>query len=250
MPSLKKGNGHLLKQELRVLDLKYSAKRFGEMDATERQLNCTKALMIISVITGWTIPNPGPMLDILADQFEKKMSEAYENINLEEVEYAFRNKGLDIKDWGKALNLSLIDEVLKPYLHNRSDLSMQEEKMKSQLTKQELEKTPSQMDDKEWEEWLEDISKYEINKIPCDSYEYLVRKEKISISPKDKHDYMGRAIEYMASTIEPTSLAGIEFLKMKTKGEFSAAVTGSLITIAKRLVVFDYFHKSTENGTV
>ena len=98
MPSLKKGNGHLLKQELRVLDLKYSAKRFGEMDATERQLNCTKALMIISVITGWTIPNPGPMLDILADQFEKKMSEAYENINLEEVEYAFRNKGLDIKD--------------------------------------------------------------------------------------------------------------------------------------------------------
>ena len=63
-------------------------------------------------------------------------------------------------------------------------LSMQEEKMKSQLTKEELEKTSSQMDDKEWEEWLEDISKYEINKIPCDSYEYLVRKEKISISPK------------------------------------------------------------------
>lgn len=224
------------------------AKRFGDMDDTERNLSCIKALMTISVITGWTIPNPGPMLDILAEQFEKKMAEAYENMNLEEVEYAFRNKGLDIKDWGKALNLSLIDEVLKPYLHNRADLSMQEEKMKNQLTKEEIEKTPSQMDDKEWEEWLEDISKYEINKIPCDSYEYLVRKEKISLSPKDKHDYMGRAIKHIASTIDSTSLEGIEFFKMKTKGEFSAAVTGSLITIAKRLVVFDYFHKKPEDG--
>lgn len=238
----------MLPQEARVVDLKYSAKRFGQMEPDERQMSCTKTLMTISVITGWTIPNPGPMLDILAEQFEKKMTEAYENINMDEVEYAFRNKGLDIKDWGKALNLSLIDEVLKPYLHNRSDLSMQEEKMKNQLTKEELEKTPSQMDDKEWEEWLEDISKYEINKIPCDSYEYLVRKEKISLSPKDKHDYMGRAIEHIAATIEPTSLEGIEFLKMKTKGEFSAAVTGSLITIAKRLVVFDYFHKKPEDG--
>jgi trans-2-enoyl-CoA reductase len=239
----------MLPQEAKIVDLKYSAKRFGQMEPDERQMSCTKILMTISVITGWTIPKPGPMLDILSEQFEKKMTEAYENINMDEVEYAFRNKGLDIKDWGKALNLSLIDEVLKPYLHNRADLSMQEEQIKNQIPKEELEKTPSLMSDEDWEEWLEDISKYEVNKIPCDSYEYLVRKEKISLSPKDKHDYMARAIEYIASTIEPTSLDGIEFLKMKQKGEYSAAVTGTLITIAKRLIVFDYFHKNENNGT-
>jgi hypothetical protein len=36
---------------------------------------------------------------------------------------------------------------------------------------------------------------------------------------------------------------------MKQKGEYSAAVTGTLITIAKRLIVFDYFHKNENNGT-
>jgi len=163
------------------------------MEPVERNLSAIKMLMTISAITGWTLPNPGPMLDTLLEQFEKKLSESYANINSEEFEYAFRNKGLDIKDWGKALNLALIDEVIKPYLHDRADISLQEEKLHGQLSKEEIEKEPSQMPDDEWEEWLNDIAKYEINKIPRDSYEYLVRKEKISISPKDKHDYMARA---------------------------------------------------------
>lgn len=238
----------MLKPEAAVVERKYAAKRFGDMEPVERNLSAIKMLMTISVITGWTIPNPGPMLDTLAEQFEKKLNESYANINIEEFEYAFRNKGLDIKDWGKALNLSLIDEVIKPYLHDRADISLQEEKLHGQLSKEDIEKTPSLMKDEEWEEWLNDIAKYEVNKIPCDSYDYLVRKEKISLAPAEKHDYMRRAIEHIAATIEPTSLEGIEFLKMKTKGEFSAPVTGTLITIAKRLVVFDYFHKESTDG--
>lgn len=251
MPYLKEGNGYLLKQEKQLLEVKYSAPRFGTLSEDERDMAATKALMSISVITGWTIPNPGLMLDVLIDQFKKKMIESYQNLNMEEIEYAFRNKGLDTKDWGKALNLALLDEVLKPYLHNRADLSLQEEKISSQLQlppdryKSEdgtiYEKKPEPMSDEDWEEWLPSIAEYKLMEIPCDAYNYLVRKKLIDLSADQKHEYMAKAIHHLSSITEPLSNYGIELERMKKVGKFSPDVTGTLITISKRLVVFDYF---------
>jgi len=42
---------------------------------------------------------------------------------VDEIEYAFRQSGTTVRDWGKAMNLSLIDEVLIPYLGERKILS-------------------------------------------------------------------------------------------------------------------------------
>lgn len=209
------------------------------MPDEERWLVAKVLLLKIHAITGWTLP-VSEMMNIFIDQMQKKMQESYRNVTAEEVEYAFRNRGLDIKDWGKELNLTMVDEVMFPHLNTRSELSKFEEQQKNKPPEIEEKK---QLSDEEWKEWLEDISKYEVNKIPCASYEYLVRKEKIILSPKEKHDYMERAIGHIAATMDVASLEGIEFFKMKTKGEYSASVTGTLITIAKRLVVFDYFHK-------
>lgn len=79
-------------------------------------------LLKIHVITGWVIPS-SDLQTILVDQFQKKLMESYPNMNTEEIEYAFRNGGTTVKDWGKAMNLSLIDEVLIPYLAERQRLS-------------------------------------------------------------------------------------------------------------------------------
>lgn len=79
-------------------------------------------LMKIHVITGWTIPDSS-LLIVLIDQFQKKLVESYPNMNVDEIEWAFRNKGTVVKDWGKAMNLSLIDQVLIPYLDERKTLS-------------------------------------------------------------------------------------------------------------------------------
>lgn len=237
-------------QEKKVVALKYAAKRFGVMSEEERDLAANKALVLISMITGWTVPSKPDLTEMLVLQLAKKMLESYADVNIEEFEYAFRNKGLDIKDWGKALNLALIDEVMKPYLHNRADLSLQEEKISTQLPKSDIEKEPEPMSDKEWEEWLVDIAGYRLNMIPCDSYEYLVRKGEIVLSKDQKNQLMERAINHTLQTTDPSSLEGINFLRMKEKGEYSVDVTGSLITISKRLAVFDYFHNkkgSTEN---
>lgn len=86
-------------------------------------------LLKIHVITGWAIPSDERM-EILLDQFIKKIKESYPNTNPEEWEFAFRNYGTTVKDWGKAMNLSLIDEVMMPYLADRKHLSHEVEERK------------------------------------------------------------------------------------------------------------------------
>lgn len=80
----------------------------------------------IHVITGWTIPNSPELLNILTDQFQKNLIEKYGMLNPDEIEYAFRHHGTDVQDWGKAMNLNLIDSVLSPYAHKRFDISEDE----------------------------------------------------------------------------------------------------------------------------
>lgn len=86
-------------------------------------------LLKIHVITGWTIPDKD-LLVILVDQFQKKLVESYPDMNTDEIEFAFRQSGTTVKDWGKAMNLSLIDEVLLPYLGERKILSHELEERK------------------------------------------------------------------------------------------------------------------------
>ncbi|GEO08730.1 hypothetical protein SAE01_12260 [Segetibacter aerophilus] len=94
----------------------------------ENIISHSKALIIkISIITGWTIPDDLDVKRILFDQFAKKIFETYASLNVQEVEYAIRNNGTQIKDWGKSINLSLIDEALQPYLIKRSEIRKLEE---------------------------------------------------------------------------------------------------------------------------
>lgn len=92
------------------------------MNQTELSAWGKSLLLKIHVITGWTIPD-SDILIVLIDQFQKKLVESYPNMNVDEIEYAFRQSGTMVKDWGKAMNLSLIDEVLIPYLGERKRLS-------------------------------------------------------------------------------------------------------------------------------
>jgi hypothetical protein len=89
---------------------------------------CKALLLKIHVITGWVVPEK-EMLTILLDQFQKKLVENYPDLNPEEIEFAFRSKGTTIEDWGKAMNLNLLDKVLVPYLDNRYKISETERQL-------------------------------------------------------------------------------------------------------------------------
>lgn len=119
----------VLDEENVIIQKKYAAKQIRQMNDQELSLWPKALLLKIHVITGWVIP-ASDLLNILIDQFQKKLIEDYGNLNTEEVEYAFRKSGTVIKDWGKEMNLNLIDQVLIPYLQERIEASANEEKGK------------------------------------------------------------------------------------------------------------------------
>jgi hypothetical protein len=126
----KKLEAVLAPEEKHIVGLKYKSKQFYKMTPSELVTECQILILKISVITGWGIPIDEFQL-ILTDQFCKKIIESYSTTNVDEIEHAFRNKSIEIKDWGKNFNLSLLDEVLLPYLDKRFNISTVEEKIKT-----------------------------------------------------------------------------------------------------------------------
>lgn len=90
------------------------------------------------------------LMIILVDEFTKKIIESYLNVTVEEVCHAFRSGGHEVKEWGKSLNISLIDEVMIPYLAKRFEVSRVEEQTKLIEYKPDLEQI-----DKEYQQFLQ-----------------------------------------------------------------------------------------------
>jgi hypothetical protein len=128
----------LTKQENRVVELKYKSKPIGELTDAQQSAWAKALLLKIHVITGWTIPNSDELLNILSDQFMKKLVETYPQLNTDEIEYAFRQHGTTIQDWGKAMNLNLLDSVLLPYINKRFLLSENERRLKDAPVEQKI----------------------------------------------------------------------------------------------------------------
>lgn len=94
---------------------------------------CMVLLLRLSVISGWVIPQ-AELKNILIENLCKKLEESYPELNVNEVEYAFRNKNIGIKDWwGKSFNVALFDEVMIPYLEKRYTVSDLEQRIKKPL---------------------------------------------------------------------------------------------------------------------
>lgn len=84
-------------------------------------------LFKISVITGWSIPNDKTYQDALVAEINFKCIEDYYDLTIEEVMYAMRNYSKHVEDYGKALNLQLIDKVIDLYRKDRMRVSLLEQ---------------------------------------------------------------------------------------------------------------------------
>lgn len=119
---------NLQPQEKKILELKYQSLPFSKMRPEELKF-CASALLIkISFITGWSLYEDQDSQGILKEQFQLKIVESYPNVNADEMLYAFR-QNTTVKDWGKFMNLALIDEVMIPYLDHRKEVSDLEENL-------------------------------------------------------------------------------------------------------------------------
>lgn len=245
--SLQRLSKNITSEERRVIELKYSGKRFGLMDENERFSVAEILLLKISTITGWTLPI-SELMDILTDQFQKVLIEKYTNTNISEFEYAFRNKGIEIKDWGKAMNLSLIDEIMIPYLEHRFEISRQEESQKSKPMEIENKQPVS---DEEYAQWLMDwksMPEINIDLIPLPFYDFLTNKNIIALTSKEKWEYTEKATTAIKAKLHEdmsickTNDAYIAFSKFCNQeiNGFEKEFKGRILNRAKRLIVFDY----------
>jgi hypothetical protein len=154
-------------------------------------------LIKIHAMTGWNFPDPASA-EILKEQFQKKMQEGYATVNTDEIEYAFRTYGTTVKDWGKSMNLSLIDEVMIPYLEARNSVSrLEETKQQPQIEHKE------DLSDKAMRDWLEETRKkvkagMKFDFVPLMLYDWLDKKGELAeLDTKTKFRYMDAAATYL-----------------------------------------------------
>jgi hypothetical protein len=148
------------------MEVKYQSPVFSRLSEPVLSVTAKTLLLKLHVITGWTLP-ADEMQEILKEQFTKKLVESYPMVNADEMLFAFRNN--HVKDWGKAMNLNLIDEVMSPYLERRLELSRMEE------TKRPLTLPAPEVSD---QEFIESVRKlYQVHKnykqIPVLAYKIL-----------------------------------------------------------------------------
>lgn len=222
------------------------------MTPVERGLWAKGAIIKIHVITGWVVPS-NELLNVLVDQFEKKMLEGYPTLNGDEFEYAFRTYGTTVKDWGKQMNLSLIDEVLIPYMEARRNVSAIEEQANARL----LDSPKEDVGDQAMSEWFEDLRKrtLRLEFLPLMIYDWLEKKERIKKTAAEKYEYLQQAVAYRQSKLakafeeqmnQDNRDALHAFIQMKETGEFKGAEVNNLKALAKRMILYDYIMELKE----
>lgn len=115
-------------EDLKVLEYKYAEKNISQLSDIEIINKAKECLLRIHVITGWNLPDDSAYMNVLIDEFVKKLKEDFYMLNFSEISFAFR-KSTGKQDWGKNTNLELISTVLAAYSHDRAKVSLEEENL-------------------------------------------------------------------------------------------------------------------------
>jgi|GEM_PF-5507657 len=226
------------------------------MDPQEIDLWGDALILKIYAITGWTVPE-STVLAILTDQFRKKMLESYALVNPDEVEYAFRNYGTTVQDWGKQMNLALIDQVMIPYLTRRAELSKVEEQA---MEPDPIPAPEADLSAQAMEDWCKElkgrIMRGEIGYsfMPLMPYYWLVKNGRLFRGKGERKEYWHKAIAQRqadltvaASTGGPEDRSTLsEFMGMKEQNEFAGPVADSLLMLGRKMILFDFLKDEYE----
>lgn len=240
------------KDEAEIARVKYKSKRFCEMDFTELDTWVKALLLKIHTITGWVVPEDN-MLKIFVDQFRKNVLETYSNCNPDEVEYAFRTFGTGVKDWGKQMNLSLIDQVMTPYLSRRYDVSKHEEIIHIRNASLQIE-NKEDMSKEAMESWFDETVKkvkagtIKVDFIPLMLYEWMDANGNISATNAEKYGALERAAnyrkcqlqeEYEKNPSQSNQWRLSNFVSQKLRGYFEGEEVDKVKSLAKKILLFE-----------
>ena len=237
---------NLTNSEAQVLEVKYKSKQIGKMSNEEISLSAKSVLMKICVIVGWKLPEQ-TFLNILVDQMGSLLTEKYRNVNIHEIEYAFRNYPME--DWGKDVNLHSIQKVMQPYLAFREMVSSFESHKKKPM-----ELPPSKETDIEAMEYVLNFFKREdvqLEMIPVYVYDDAERLGIISLTKEEKNKIFERAKAKKRSEIEVGLMTesikyrelSILFNEQEKLGKFSGSILESIKNTAKKIAVMEHMNK-------
>lgn len=250
LPNISPSMGELLKA-------KYSGLRIKELSNEPDFGNSVKILLArICAATGWRMPDNDFMRNALIKEFEAYCSESCKDMTLEEIPYAIRNYGLEIRDWGKDINLQLINAPISDYLAARKELSSFEE-----MKALEEPKTVG----KEGEGWGAIWDKLKNGQykgpfadlVPYSSlYDWLTETGQLIADNDQKWEWMTKAKEEyirqiafkkesFTATVEEKELC--ESMKVPTWGS-NNKVRAALITPAKKIAVIELLNKIKQHA--
>jgi hypothetical protein len=220
---------------MQILEVKYApVQRIGDIDLLQLDNKVKVAMLRIHVITGWTIP-VDEMMQLFIDEFRCLLLQDYEDVNFDEIIFAFRKyKGL-VEDWGKEMNLKLIGTVLEAYMEDRYDAGLLEERIRMNDSPQLLEFKPK--------EYTEDeivgiaLDYWQNSKAPMlefinpNCYEILAKQGKIVLDEENKE----RIRKYANLLIEGYSTNVIELRNMRADTNYKSM-------LCKKIAVSEYFN--------
>lgn len=153
-------------------------------------LHVKSLLLKISISTGWKMLE-GTALNVLIDQFSKKLREDYLSLTPAEIEYAFRNTS-DVKNFGSAFNLQLVDKVLVPYMNRRANLREFADNTFKELPSAKIDQKVS--DENAYEYWKKEIlNGCQVGYIPSDLVDVIIRHANVKPSPKSMENSIYKA---------------------------------------------------------
>lgn len=187
---LQKISDSMAPEEKAILKAKYILPRFPDMPAVDLPRHAKGLLFRIHTITGWKLPEDDLFLNTLVSEFSKYLVEQCADLNPEEVSYAVRNHALEVKDWGKSMNLSLIDEPIRSYRERRCAVSEFEEARKKALDASKTKELPAGECDwsEQWEQIKEGAKNGKIDNviILTPVYDWLEREGLLDLDRDEK----------------------------------------------------------------
>lgn len=142
-------------------------------------------LVRINAITGWKLPDNEDVLSALIREMTIYLTEKRGDLTSDEIAYSIRNYGLTVKDWGKNLNITLIDQCVCEYKEKRYDASIEEERAAIEQKHAKIELSPASKIDWSdyWQRLLEGAKNGQIRNEFISTYFYDWLRGKMGFDP-------------------------------------------------------------------
>lgn len=195
------------------MELKYSpALRFSQIQAVNKTQEIKSLLLRVNASTGWKFPDSKEMVNALVHEFSMYIDEQCSDLKPDEIAYAVRTHGVTIKEWGKNLNIALIDQCIALYRSKRYEASQEEERAAIEQEVPKIELTDSVMSDWSsfWEKLLQSAKNGVIRNefISTYFYDWLLGKFGFNPTPVEKVEAFREAAQIYRHEIEQAIITG------------------------------------------